>query len=125
MGGNVAGIEITHDDSLGMAVDQDEVEHLSTRIHFHPALVDFLFKRLIATDQQLLTSLATGIECAGNLGTPKGTVVEQTTIFTSEWYALGNALVDDRGRNFGETMDVAFTRAEITTLDGIVKEAVD
>ena len=123
VGGDGAGVQVADDDALGVAVDEHEVEHLGARIHFHAALVDFLFERLIAADEQLLPGLAAGVEGAGHLGATKGAVVEQAAVFAGEGDALGDALVDDGVGDLGEAIDISLAGAEVAALDGVVEQA--
>ena len=55
--------EIANNDPFGMPIDDHEVEHFGARVHSHSSTVDFLFERLIAANQELLSSLASGIKC--------------------------------------------------------------
>ena len=114
--------EITHDDAFGVTADEHEIEHLGARVHFDAAFFDFLFKGLIATDEQLLTSLTAGVKGARDLSATEGTVVEKSAILAGKRHALRDALVDDRVRHFGESIDIRLARAEVATLDGVVKQ---
>ena len=122
---DLAGGEIAHDNPLGMPVDNDEVEHLGAGVHFHATFGDFFLKRLITTDEELLTGLTTGVEGAADLGSPKGAVREGPAVFTGEGHSLGNALVDDLQGDLGEAMDVGLAGAEVTALDRVVEETPD
>ncbi len=115
---------VTYDDALSVAVNDDEVKHFGAGVHFDVTLADFFFHGLVGTEEELLTSLTAAVEGTLKLGTTEGAVVEQTAVFTSEWYALGDALVDDVAGYFGQAVDVAFAGTEVTTLDGVVEEAV-
>src|SRR6478672_9326114 len=57
-----AGAKVAGDDPLGMTIDQDEVEHLSLREHFHRAERDLPAEGLIGAEQKLLTGLAAGVK---------------------------------------------------------------
>ena len=86
-------------------------------------MLDFLFERLIATDEELLAGLAAGVEGAGNLRAAERAVVEQAAVFAGEGHALGDALVDDGVGNLGEAIDVGLAGAEVAALDGVVEQA--
>ena len=105
-----------------MSIDKDHIEHFCTREHLHTTFVHFFFQRLVAADQQLLSGLATSVKGARYLSAAERTVVEQATIFTGERNSLRHALVNDVGRNFGETMHVGLTTAEVTAFDRIIKQ---
>ena len=75
MGADLTGGEVTHDDALGMAIDQHEIQHLGAGEHLHAALVDLLFQCLVTSDQKLLAGLAAGIERARNLRATERTIV--------------------------------------------------
>ena len=36
-----------------------------------------------------------------------------------------NALVDDRGADFGQSVNIGFARPKVTALDGVVEKAID
>lgn len=125
VGFDFARDHVANDDALGFTVNEDDVHHFSAGIHFHRAFGYFLFKCLIGTEEELLTGLTAGVEGSLELSTTEGAVVEETTVFTTEGHALSDALVNDVGGDFSETVDVGFTSAEVTTLDGVVEEAVN
>ena len=122
MTADFAGLEITHNDAFGMTADEHKIEHLGTRVHFDATLFDFLFESLIASDEQLLTGLAAGVKGARNLSATERAVVKQTAVFAGKGHALRDALIDDRVRHFGKAIDIRLARAEVTTLDGVVKQ---
>ena len=119
-----AGHHITHHDTLGVAVDHDEVHHFGTGVHLDVALADFLLHGLIGTEEELLAGLAAAVEGTLELGTTEGAVVEQTTVFAAEGNALGHALVDDVAGHLGQTIHVGLTGAEVATLHGVVEQTV-
>ena len=57
-----AGAQIAGDDPLGMTVNQNKVEHLGLRKHFHRAKRNLPAQRLIGAEQKLLAGLATRVE---------------------------------------------------------------
>ena len=124
VGLDLAADHVADDDALGVAVDQDDIEHLGPREHLHAALVDLFLQGLVAPDQELLAGLAAGVEGAGDLRPAERAVVEKAAVFAGEGDALGDALVDDIDRDLGEAVDVGFAGPEITALDGVVEEAV-
>ena len=73
------------------------------------AKTDLACQLLISPKQKLLAGLAAGVESTAHLCATERTVVQKTTVFTGKRNTLGNHLVDDVHRNFGETMHVAFT----------------
>ena len=78
-----------------MAIHYDKVQHLCAREHPDPSACDLLGEGLIATEQELLPCLATGVEGALHLGSTKGTVIKQSSVFPGERHSLGDALVND------------------------------
>ena len=115
--------ETASDDSLGVSVDHDEVEHLGLRKHLHGAGRDLAAKRLITAEQKLLTGLAARVKRARDLRAAKRTVGQQAAIFARKRHALFDALVDDVIADFGEAIDVRFAGTKIAALDRVVKQA--
>jgi hypothetical protein len=99
MSGDFTSGKIANDDTLRMAFDDDKVEHLGARMHGDTSTVDFFFESLVAANQELLASLASGVECPLHLSSAERTVVEESTVFAGEGDTLRNALVDNLGRN--------------------------
>src|SRR5438477_9161675 len=54
---DLTGTKIARDNSLGMAVDQNKVEHLGLRKHFYRAEGDLSAQCLVGAEQELLTGL--------------------------------------------------------------------
>ena len=125
VGLDLAADHVADDDAFGVAVNEDDIEHLGPREHFHAALVNLFLQRLVAADEELLPGLAAGVESAGDLGAAERAVVEQAAVFAGEGDALGDALVDDVHRDFGEAVDIGLAGAEVTAFDGVVEEAAD
>ena len=119
-----AGDHVAGDDPAGLAVDDDQLEHLVAGVLRDRAGRDLALHRLVGADQQLLTGLATGVERAGDLHTTERAVVQQTAVLTREGHALRDALVDDVRRDLGEAVDVRLARAVVAALHGVVEEAV-
>src|SRR5438874_9888133 len=57
-----AGAQIAGDNSLGVTIDQNKVEHLGLREHFHRAERDLPAEGLIRPEQKLLAGLAAGVK---------------------------------------------------------------
>ena len=57
-----AGAQIAGDNSLGVTIDQNKVEHLGLREHFHRAERDLAAEGLIRPEQELLAGLAAGVK---------------------------------------------------------------
>ena len=121
---DVAGYQVTGNDTAGTAVDDDEVEHLVAGILFYRTFLYLAVERCVCTQQQLLSRLTLGIESTRYLGTTERTVGQLAAVFAGERYALSHALVDDVVRHFGQTVYVGFAGTVVTTLDRIVEEAV-
>src|SRR5271157_2045817 len=122
---NFAVVERAGDDAAGLAVDDDEVQHVHARVHFDGAETDLAFEGLVGAEKELLAGLAAGVEGAGNLRAAERAVVEETAVLASEGDALCNALVDDVDADLREAVDVGFAGAEVAALDGVVEEAVN
>ena len=122
---DLAGDEVAGDDAAGLAVDDDDLEHLVAAEHLHRAGRDLALERLVGADEQLLARLAAGVERARDLDAAEGAVVEQAAVLAGEGHALRDALVDDVGADLGEAVDVRLARAVVAALDGVVEEAVD
>ena len=56
-----AGDEVTHDDTAGATVDDDEVEHLAAVERAHGAFLDLAVQRAVGTEKELLAGLAFGL----------------------------------------------------------------
>ena len=112
-------------DSLGVSVDNHEVEHLRLRKHLHRAGRDLAAKRLITAEQKLLTGLSARVESARYLRAAKGAVGQQPAIFAGKRHALCDALVDDVIADFREAIHVCFTGTKIAALDRVVKQPVN
>ena len=117
--------EVAGDDALGLAVDEDEIEHLMARVHLHRAEADLTGERGVGANEQLLAGLAAGIERTRNLRAAEGTIGEEASVFTGERHALRDALVDDVRRDLGEAVDVGFAGAVVAAFDSVLEEAAD
>src|SRR6266566_4535700 len=56
------GAKVAGDNSLGMTINQNKIEHLGLRKHFHRAERDLAAHCLISAEQELLAGLATGVK---------------------------------------------------------------
>ena len=119
---DLARDEVSGDDAAGLAVDDDDLEHLVPGVHLDRLGRDLALEGLVGADEQLLPA---GIEGARDLDAAEGAVVEQPAVLTSERDALGDALVDDVGADLGEAIDVGLARAVVAALDRVVEESVD
>src|SRR5258708_38098710 len=90
-----AGAQIAGDNSLGVTIDQNKVEHLGLRKHFHRAERDLTAEGLIRPEQQLLAGLAAGVKRPRNLRPAEGTIGKQPAILARERHALLSTLIDD------------------------------
>ena len=120
-----AVVETAGDNAPSVAIDDDEVEHVHARVHFHRAKTDLAFEGLVGAKKKLLAGLASGIKGARDLRAAEGTVVEEATILTGERNALRDTLIDDVHANLSEAVNVGFASAEIAALYGVVEEAVN
>ena len=108
-----------------MPVDQNEVEHLGVLMHLHAAERDLCTQGGVGAKQELLAGLSLRVEGAGDLGTAEGAVGEFPAVFTGEWDALGDTLVNDGTADLGKAVDIRLAGAEVTPLDRVVEEAPD
>jgi hypothetical protein len=61
--------QVTSDDTTCLTILNNDIEHLVTSVRLYRAVVNLLVKRCISTEEQLLTGLATSIECTRYLST--------------------------------------------------------
>ena len=119
---DVAALHVAGDDAGGATVDRNHVEHLAPGEHLDLAGCDHARQLGVHAEQQLLAGLALGVERARHQGPAEGAVGQNATVLASEGHALGDALVDDVGADFGQPVHVGFAGPEVTTLDGVVKQ---
>ena len=119
-GGHVAG-----DDAARLALIDDQLDHLVTRVLGDGTRGDLTLECLVGADQELLAGLATRVERTGHLDTTEGAVIEETTVLAGEGDALRDALIDDVGADLGEAIDVVLAGAVVAALDRVVEETVD
>src|SRR5690242_4654307 len=77
---DLTGAQVACDDSFGVAIDNDNVEHLTLREHLDVACGDLPAKRLITTEKKLLPSLAPRVKRSRDLGAAEGAVGEQAAV---------------------------------------------
>src|SRR6267142_3556586 len=116
--------QIASDNSFGMSVDHDELQHFCARKHLHCAQRNLPAKRLISAEEQLLAGLAARVKSARDLRATKRAIRQQTPVLAGERNALGDALVDDVCADLRKAIDVRLACPKITAFDGVVKEPV-
>ena len=121
----LAGDEVASDDTLGLAVDDDEVKHLVARIACNGSCGDLAVESRVCSEKELLAGLSPGIERTAYLNTSERTVGKVAAVLTGERNTLGDALVDNGRADLGETIDIRLTAAVITSLDRVVEETID
>ena len=124
VGLDLAGRHVAGDDAAGLAVDDDQLEHLVPGVHGHGAGGDLPLQGLVRADQQLLAGLAPRVERPGDLHAAERAVVEQAAVLAGERDALGDALVDDVRADLGQPVDVGLAGAEVAALDRVVEQPV-
>ena len=121
---DLARHQIARDDTPGLAIDHDQLEHLVAGIAFDGSGGDLTVQRGIGAQQQLLSGLTPGIERTRYLRTAERTVRKQSAVLAGERNALSDALVDDRVRHLGQTVYVRLAGPVVAALDRIVEQAV-
>src|SRR5690606_21056100 len=116
---------VARHDAARHAVDDDEVEHLVTRVHLHLARGDLSHERLVGAEQELLAGLSACVERAGDLRAAEAAVRQVAAVLAGERHALRHALVDDVQADLGQPVDVGLAGTKVTALHRIVEEAVD
>ena len=122
---NLSGHKVACDDSACTAVDDDHVEHLITGIELYGAGVHLAHQRAVCSEQELLSGLTLGIEGTAHLRTAERTVGEHAAVFACEGHTLCHTLVDNVGADLCQTVNVGLTGTVVTTLHGVVEEAVN
>ena len=120
-----AGDEVADDDAARFTVDENDIEDFATVVGLNLAQLNHAVKRGVSSEKELLSGLTASIECTRDLGAAEGAVGEESAVVAREGDALGDALVDDEGADFSETVNVRFASAEIAALDRIVEETID
>ena len=122
---NLTCNQVTSDDTTSTTVNNHDIQHLVAVVHLHFAFANLTAQRRISTQKQLLTGLATGIERTRYLSTTERTVIQQTTIFTSERNTLRYTLVDDVIGYFSQTIYVSFASTVVATFDCIIEQTIN
>ena len=104
---------------------QSEGDHFATVVRLHRAGRDLAVQRSVGAEEELLPGLAASVESTGDLRAAEGAVVEQPAVVASERNALRDALVDDRGADFGQAVNVGFASAEVAALDRVVEQTIN
>ena len=73
----------------------------------------------------MLAGLAARIEGARNLRAAKGAIGQEPAVFARKRNPLRDALVDDRGADFCEPVNIRFARAEVAAFDGVVEKPIN
>src|SRR5580698_3481344 len=121
---DLAGDEVAGDNAACFAIDHDEIQHLSPRIHGYSPGMHLPLQRLICAEQKLLARLSARVERSGDLRTAERAVSERAAVFTREGNALCNALIDDVDADLCQPVHVGLARAKIAALYRVVEEAV-
>jgi hypothetical protein len=111
--------------AIGLIFDCNQVHHLTTVVHFDLALSDHLHHTGVSSEEKLLTGLSTSIERTTYLSTTERSVIEVSAVLTSKRNTLGHHLIDNIVRDFGQAINVGFTRAIISALNRIVEKVFD
>ena len=122
---DLAGHQFAGDDAAGLAIDDHQVQHLVAREHGHRAGGDLAAQGTVDAQQELLAGLAAGVEGAADLHAAERPVGQGAAVLAGERHAHGDALVDDAGRELGQTVDVGLPGPIIAALDGVVEQAID
>ena len=121
---DLARHEVAGDDALCLAVLDDDVQHLVTRVALHRTGRNLLVEGRVGAQQKLLARLAAGVERTRYLRAAERTVGQQAAVLAGEGDALAHALVDDQVRDLGQTVDVGLAGAVVAALDRVVEQAV-
>src|SRR5260370_37558327 len=115
--------EVSRHDSPRSAVHNHDIEQLAPDMHCYSSGCDLLLEGLISTQQELLSSLASRVECPFDLHAAEGPIVQKPAVFSCTRHALSDALIDDVDTDFRQTVNVGFTGAEIAAFDGVLEKA--
>ena len=121
---DLAGNEVTGDDTAGLTVDDHELQHLMTGIGFDCTLCDLTVQGSVGSKEELLSGLTSGVECTAYLSTAEGAVVEQSAVIACKRNSLSHALVDNQIAYLCKPVDIGLTAAVVASLDGVVEETV-
>src|SRR5690625_3861534 len=116
--------QVTCYNSTCFSIDHHQIHHLMSCIRLNFSAVDLSVHRTIGSEQKLLTCLSFRIKSSRHQYSTKGTVIEQTTIFTSKRNTLRYALINNTSGNLGQSVGVGFARTIVATFGSIVKQTV-
>jgi hypothetical protein len=117
--------QVPHDYSLGVAANDNEVEHLGMHVHLDAPRADRPGEGRVGAEEQLLARLAARVERARHLGAAEGAIREEPAVLTGKGNALRHALVDDVDRDLRQPVHVGLARAVVASLDGVVEEPMN
>ena len=117
--------KVSCNDTFGLTVDQDKIQHLMTRIRFHCTSCNLTVESSVGSEKKLLTGLSTGIEGTANLRTSERAVGEKSAVLPCKRNTLCHALVNDVVAHFCKTIDVRLTRTVVSSFDGIIEKTID
>src|SRR6266568_3092240 len=86
--------KIARDDSLGLPVNDNEIEHFVAWKHLHAAECDLPFERLEGAEEKLLARLPAGVESARDLDAAERAIFEQSAVFARKRHALSDGLIN-------------------------------
>ena len=119
------GYEVPRNDTLSLTVDDNEIEHLVTRIAFHCTGCNLPVESSVCTEKELLSGLSAGIESTAYLHATERTVGKISAVFPSERNTLRYALVNDGSTHLSETVNISLPSTVVATLDGVIEETVN
>src|SRR5207248_4426137 len=122
---DLTSAQITGNNSLGVSIDDDDVEHFGLGKHLHGAGGDLAAERLITAKQKLLPSLTARIKRSRNLRAAEGAISEQAAVLARERNTLRDALIDNVRADFGEPINVRFARAKVAAFDRVVEQPIN
>ncbi len=117
--------EISCDDTLGLTVDENHVEHLIARIALYGTCRNLTVEGSISTEKELLSGLSAGVEGTANLRTSERAVGEKSAVFPCKRNTLCDALVNDIVADLGKTVNVCLACTIVSSLDCVLEETVD
>src|ERR1700730_4154618 len=86
--------QIADHDSLGVAIDNDNVEHFGLGKHLYRAGRDLATERLITAEKKLLAGLAASLKSWRDLRAAERPIGKQAAVLAREGNALRDALID-------------------------------
>ena len=107
------------------AIDQHQLHQIAAGQQVNPARLHLPQQGLHGAVQQLLARLPPGIKGATHQCAAKTAVGQGAAVLAGEGHPLGHALVDDRRAQLGQTKTSGLPGPEITSLDGVAKQAGD